>query len=584
MRLKISTKIISLVIMAILVSSLVGFIGIRQLSEINNEIKDINEAYLPTTEALSEIEYNVLEQELVLEKIAMSNVEYVSIQGEKKAELIKLFEEEGKQIDEEIITLENAIKKEILSLAIEEDKNKFKEFEKALEEIESEYKKYEKKVETLLEGHETVSGAEIETIVGEADKIGKEIEELLVLVEKATNQSVNKAQDLEHQAVIIVTAVTTVAGIILLVIGLLISFGIIRNIAKMVRMLKELAQGRGDLTKRIDVNTGDEIEEMAMWFNQFISKLREIVSDVKRASQTVLSSTQQLSAAVEESNAAMSSISNTVSEIATGMQENASAVQETTASVEEVSVSAQSVASTSQQAAEDTMNVQKSASKGSDAVKEIMSSISEVSIASVEVGKNILQLEGSSNEIGDILDIIAGIASQTNLLALNAAIEAARAGEHGKGFAVVAEEIRKLAEQSSTSAKEIASLVKGIQEKTVQVVNTVGDQEKKISLSVEKAKLIDENIKEILQSVNGVVNKINDIAASSEEQAAATEQMTKSMDSVSKATYQGAKNSSEISSSVQEQASTLEEIGATSEEISSMAQLLDDKVNQFITE
>ncbi len=581
MKLKISTKIISLIILAILVTALVGIIGIRQLGLVNDEIKDIDVAYMPTTEALSEIEYNVLQQELVLEKIAMSNTEYVSVQGEKKAELIKLFREEGKQIDEEIITLDNAIKKEISTITIAEDKKKFQEFEKALEEIDVEYKNYEKEVETLFEGHETVAGTEVERVVNEADKIGKEIEDLVVLVEKAMEEAVTTAEKLEGEAVWMVTATTSIAGLILLVLGSLISYGIIRALAKIIRVLKEMAQGRGDLTQRIDINSGDEIEEMAMWFNQFIGKLREIVSDVKQASQVVLSSTQQLSGAVEESNAAMSSISNTVTEIATSMQENASAVEETSASVEEVAGSAESVARTSQQTVEDTINAQKNAEKGSEAVKEIMASINDVSKSSVEVGKTISELESSSNEIGNILDIISGIAAQTNLLALNAAIEAARAGEHGRGFAVVAEEIRKLAEQSSTSAKEISTLVNGIQQKTTQVVNTVGSQEKKINLSVDKAKLIDVSIREILQSVNNVVFKINDIASSSEEQAAATEQMTKSMDSVSTATDQAARNASEIGSSVQEQVSTLEEIGATTEEIAAMAKMLDEKVNQF---
>ena len=584
MKLKISTKIISLIILAIMVSAVVGFIAIKQLGLVNDEIKDIGEAYMPTTEGLSKIEYNVLQQELALEKIAMSNAEYVSIQGEKKAELIKLFREEGKQIDEEITTLENAIKKEISILAKEEDKKKFEEFAKALEEIDAEYKKYEKDVETLFEGHSTVSGAQVESTVKEADKIGNEIEDLVLLVEKATDKAVKTAEELEHQAVIIVTAVTTVAGLILLIIGGLISYGIIRNIAKIVRILKEMAQGRGDLTHRIDINSGDEIQELAMWFNQFIVKLREIVVDIKQVSKTVSSSSQQLSSAVEESNASMANISNTVSEIATGMQENASAVEETTASVEEVAGSADLVARSSQTAVENTSNAQKNAERGSDAAKKIITSINEVSQSSIEVGKTISQLEVSSTQIGDILDIISGIANQTNLLALNAAIEAARAGEHGRGFAVVADEIRKLAEQSSTSAKEISDLVKGIQKKTTEVVNTVGEQEQKINITVEKTHLIAKSIDEILSSVNNVVGTINDIASSSEEQAAATEQMTKSMDSVSKVTDLAARNASEISSSIQEQVSTLEEIGATTEEIAAMAKMLDDRVEQFKTE
>lgn len=575
-KLKIKTKIVGLVIVSLIVAVLIGFIGLWQLSNINKELKSITEVYNPSVEKLTQLETSILKQKVEFGKYLYS----------RETNLDAKFLEQGKATEKIIKDLENFIKHEMSVLATENEKKKFEGFLKELEQIETEYKDHEKHAAELVvkKQQRGVTQQDVEGMEKETDQVLEEVAQLLEKLQKATEDAALYAKKLESTAVKVIVLTSLIAGALLLAFGLLVSVGIINNISKMVKMLKEIAQGRGDLTQKIEIESGDEIEEMATWFNQFITKLREIVYDVKQTSKTVLSSTQQLSGAVEESNASMTSISNTVSEIAVGMQENASAVEETTASIEEVAGSSESVARSSQKAVEDTANAQKNAENGNEAVKQIMRSINEVSQSSIEVGKTISQLEVSSNEIGDILNIISDISNQTNLLALNAAIEAARAGEHGRGFAVVAEEIRKLAEQSSDSAKDIAELVKGIQEKTNEVVTTVGSQDKKISLTVGKAQVIEQSINEILQSINNVVVRINDIASSSQEQAAATEQITRSMDSVSKTTDGAARSASEINSSVQEQVSTLEEIGATAEEIANLSKSLNDKVNQFKTE
>ena len=597
MKLTIRTKIISLVVLAILVSIIIGYVGLSQLSAINEEIDSIDKNFNPAVEMTAEIEIQTITSEMHLEKFlrfnqlseAQGQEDHSGEYAKKAKEYEEKFSVDCKEIDAQLIKLDQHFETAIKEVKNEHEKNELKTLSEHVKTIKEHHEDFQKHVkENVIAQYGKMNGQELEK---EAEKVEEEAHQIraktdifLTEVQKAMKDAVQTAEKLEANAQKIIITTCVVSGIVLIIFGTIIVLGIIRNLAKMVNMLKEIASGKGDLTKVINIDTGDEIAEMGIWFNQFISKLREIVIDVKHASKVVSSSSQQLSAAVEESNAAMNTISSTITEIATGMQENASAVEETSASVQEVAGSAESVARTSQETVESSTNAQKFAEKGSDAVKDILTSINEVAKSSIEVGNTISQLEESSNQIGEILNIISGIANQTNLLALNAAIEAARAGEHGRGFAVVAEEIRKLAEQSDSSTKEIASLVQGIQGKTSEVVVNVSSQEKKIHQSVDKAKLIDQNIKEILDSVNNVVIRINDIASASEEQAAATEQMSKSVDSVSKITDVAARNSNEISSSVQEQVSTLEEIGATTEEIASMSQLLDNQVNQFKTE
>lgn len=587
MNLKIRTKIIGLVILAIAGTGVVGALGIMNLGLASVQIKDIAEAFIPTEEKLAEVNYNVLEQELALEKyvIARSNeyTEELRLDEKTQTELVNKIKEEDKLVEKEIAEIEEIINKEVSQLTNEEERKEFQKYSAQLKDIDKEYKNFNQKVTANILNSEGEISAEIaEETITESDKIAKEIEELTVLVQKATDESVKAAEKAEQKAKVQVVGITICMGLLLLVLGGLICYGIISSINKMVQMLKELAQG--NLTHKVEVRTKDEIGEMAMLFNKSVEALKGMLLSVKQASQIILSSMQQLSGAIEESNASMSGISTSINEIALGMQENASAVEETTASVQEIAGSAESVASSSQKAVEETTSTQHSAEKGNEAVEQVIDSIMDVSQSSVEVSKTIGELEVSSNQIGSILELISGISNQTNLLALNAAIEAARAGEYGSGFAVVAEEIRKLAEQSNSSVKDISVLIKGIQQKTNQVVSTVTEQEQKIHQSVEKAEAIGHNVRDILQSVSSVVNRINDIASSSEEQAAATEQMSRSMDSVSKVSDKVARNAAEIGSSVEEQVSTLEEIGATTEEIASMLKMLDDKVNQFKTE
>lgn len=583
---KIRAKIIGLIVISVLVSIFIGYVGLRQINNINNILIQIKEVFNPLEENIAYMEIALINQEMHMEQYFLHASSESSNEFENKFKDVGNFFNDGKFFNEKLKAVETILQKGISGPITEEETKKLlREVLNNVKQIEKSHMEYQRVVEErIFSAVGDINETEKNAAQAQVGDIRLKLSDLLNKIVKVRDNKVNEAENLKNNAYKVILVVSIIASIFLVAIGVVIGVGIRVRIAKMVNMLREIAQGKGDLTRKININANDEIGEMAEWFNQFISKLREIIVDVKQTSGIVLSASQQLSTAVEESNNAMSSISTSVTEIATRMQENASAVEETTASIEEVAGSAESVARTSQQAVEDTVHAQRNAEKGNEAVNEIIKSINEVSQFSIEVRKTISELEVSSNEIGNILDIISGIADQTNLLALNAAIEAARAGEHGRGFAVVAEEIRKLAEQSSASAKEIANLVKGIQQRTVQVVNTVGVQEKKILISVEKARLIEQSIKEILQSINHIVTKVNDIAASSQEQAAATEQMTKSMDSVSKATDHVAKNAAEISGAVEEQVSTLEEIGAITEEMSAMVKVLNDKVNQFKTE
>jgi methyl-accepting chemotaxis protein len=156
------------------------------------------------------------------------------------------------------------------------------------------------------------------------------------------------------------------------------------------------------------------------------------------------------------------------------------------------------------------------------------------------------ELGNSSNQIGEIIQVIDDIADQTNLLALNAAIEAARAGEQGRGFAVVADEVRKLAERTTKATKEIAAMIKRIQEDTGNAVQSIESGTKEVETGKDLAKKAIEALDEIIGSTNSTIDAVNQVAAASEEQSSAAEQISKSIEGISSVTQESAAGTQQI--------------------------------------
>ncbi len=302
---------------------------------------------------------------------------------------------------------------------------------------------------------------------------------------------------------------------ILLVIGLVLASVIAWYVSKlitvplnrMLAMLKDIAEGEGDLTKKLDVSGKDEVGNVASWFNVFVGKIRDLVGEISQSSEQVASSSEELSASAQ-------SLASSATEQAASLEETSASLEELITSVEQNTQNAQSANEIAQKAAQD-------AESGGKAVSE-----------TVEAMK----------QIADQIAIVDDIADQTNLLALNAAIEAARAGEMGKGFAVVAVEVRKLAERSQQAAKEISGLAK----------NSVTGAEK----SGELIEQIVPDIQKTAQLVQGITNTC-------QEQSNTADQIRQAVGTLDQVTQQNSATSEETAASSEElssQAITLQEI------------------------
>ncbi len=362
---------------------------------------------------------------------------------------------------------------------------------------------------------------------------------------------------------------------------LIIMRAIIQPIKDINLMLLDISQGDGDLTKKLIVETKDEFGEMSNLFNDFIEKLRFIISDVADSAMSLSSSAAQITATIEDNSKSLEIINHSAGEVNEAITSNASVTEETNASVEEIASNSSMMANKANAVAANSQDVLSATAQGTDALLKVKDSVIAVQSLSSEMGGVINSLKDSTDRIGEIVEIITGISDQVNLLALNAAIEAARAGEHGRGFAVVADEVRKLAEESRSSALSITELITEIMEKSASATASVELEKDQVSISVININEADTEMKNIVNLVTNVAENIDDISEIIDNQTSATQEISKAMDQITHSSVDGAQSISEISTNIQSQSAAFEEITASMEELNSMAEMLQSEMSKF---
>jgi methyl-accepting chemotaxis protein len=318
---------------------------------------------------------------------------------------------------------------------------------------------------------------------------------------------------------------------ILLITYLLLRSIVLRPLAHVAGITKDIAQGEGDLTKRVPVHGTDEISQLGTHFNLFIEKLQKMIGKVAHVTDKVASASVELSATAEE--------------ISKGTDTLTSRASQTAAAVEEMNATVSQVAQNSGKAATLAQETVKTAKDGGTVVSDTISGMQQLSDAVSNSATIISELGKSSDQIGEIVRVIEDIADQTNLLALNAAIEAARAGEQGRGFAVVADEVRKLAERTTKATKEIGDMIRQIQQDTRGAVESMQQGTQKVSGGVELVNKTGEALTRIVQMVSESADMIRQIAVASEEQSVATQQIANDIENVAKVTKESASGANE---------------------------------------
>ncbi|QHW30738.1 methyl-accepting chemotaxis protein [Paenibacillus rhizovicinus] len=373
-------------------------------------------------------------------------------------------------------------------------------------------------------------------------------------------------------------------GLLGVLLGLGIALYIGRLISRPAVALSKAAEkiAAGDLSStELNVTNRDEIGDLAASFMLMRRNLRELIRSVSMNAGQVASFSEELTASAEQTSRATEQIAVTMSSVAAGLDTQFNTVEETLRTINEVASRTREIARNTMVASDTSAKTYSKALEGTTSIQTVIGQMDVISNTVSRLSQVIEGLGDRSQEIGQISSVITGLSNQTNLLALNAAIEAARAGEHGRGFAVVASEVRKLAEQSSLSARQISEIIASIQEETLTAVQAMEMATSEVQGGIVMVHTAGESFESIQQSVNVVSSQIQEVSSSVQQMAAGAERMVQSMKAISEVSEHTASGSQQVSASTEEQLESMNHIFGTASSLSRMAEQLQLQIEKF---
>lgn len=398
-----------------------------------------------------------------------------------------------------------------------------------------------------------------------------------VVVAGSYMQDFNKGQKHILNNILITLAVCFVIGLILVI---LFARHIANPLLLMTNQTTRIAEG--DLSGQdAHISNKDEVGMLGQIFSKMKLNLRSIVSQISTSSDQVSDKSTELSHSIEEVTAASKQIAASVEHISQLTQTQAINTKESSNAMEEMAIAIQKIAETSSIALEASQDTAEEAERGNQLIEQTSEQMLALRSTVQDLATVIETLSDRSVQIDTVVQVITEIANQTNLLALNAAIEAARAGESGKGFSVVASEVRKLAERSSESAREVSTLISSIQENIAFAVTQMKRSEGEVDSGVRNVQETGEAFKRIFEATRSVVNQIQEASASSEELSAGSEQIAASLQDIyqmSKATATAAQS---ISGFTTDQLQAMQDVQQAMNTIGQMTHDLQETAHRF---
>lgn len=499
------------------------------------------------------------------------------------SELLSLCSQNGSakdaQISERLIEIENAITITDKNIGDSEDNKASRNSVETIKRLFSTYKVKALEMETAGE----LNSKSYDAIYYLRDVAGYIQAEVLTLTDVELKRSKAVKEDINNTFEQIIYGIA-VAIIVVTVLAIILILLLTRSITGPIRSLKkqmEIMAG-GDLTaENIIVNTRDEVKDLADAFNDMSQSLKDIIHKVYTMSQEIESSTKVVSESVTENTDSSTRISEAIEEMSRRMGDQKSESDNAMHSVNEMEAISARITQNADRISSSADQSMRMAEKGNNNINEYVVQLSNVNKVMADVANVAAKLSNSTKEMNIILNSITEIASQTNLLSLNASIEAARAGDAGRGFAVVASEIRKLAEDSHSSASRIGEIIKEVQADTGNMSVKMSEGLEQLKKGNEIARITSESFGEIKNGTTIVNDDIKDILAQIEELSGTIENVAGNMKLIDQKTKENVTVTADIAVTVTQQTANLEEVAAMSSVLSESASELEGAVSSF---